>query len=307
MAADSGIRRKMSASMSNTHTTELAGGRIIVSRDGAVAKITFNKPAKMNAMSLDMWQGLQDGLDALADDDTVRVVILTGAGDKAFVSGADISEFETQRSSEDSVRRYNAISEAADAALYHFPKPTIAQIQGYCVGGGMGLAVGCDLRICSDDSRLGITAARLGLGYNQEGVRKLVDLAGPKIRLGQLKDDSVVCSVGNKFTFVRGTQTSAENELTCNYEPLIDEVKVGDSIVLADGALRLTVIEAHPDHLNCRAADGGCVRSRQGVNLPATQLSVRGSTEHVQTLPFLLFARIAGTWDRIFVCIPIIQ
>ena len=181
MAADSGTRRKMSASMSNTQTTELAGGRILVSRDGAVAKITFNKPAKMNAMSLDMWQGLQDGLDALADDDTVRVVILTGAGDKAFVSGADISEFETQRSSEDSVRRYNAISEAADAALYHFPKPTIAQIQGYCVGGGMGLAVGCDLRICSDDSRLGITAARLGLGYNQEGVRKLVELAGPSV------------------------------------------------------------------------------------------------------------------------------
>ena len=124
--------------MGNADTTELAGGRILVARSGAVARITFNKPERMNAMSLDMWQSLHDALDDLADDDAVRVVILTGAGDKAFVSGADISEFETQRSSEASVRAYNAISEAADASLYHFPKPTIAQIQGF-VGSGSRL------------------------------------------------------------------------------------------------------------------------------------------------------------------------
>ena len=179
MAAASGTLRNMSSLMGKTDITELAGGRILISRDGPVARITFNKPERMNAMSLDMWQGLKDALDDLATDDAVRVVVLTGAGDKAFVSGADISEFESQRSSEDSVRAYNAISEGADAALYHFPKPTIAQIQGYCAGGGMGLAIGCDFRICSEDSRFGITAARLGLGYNQEGVRKLVELAGP--------------------------------------------------------------------------------------------------------------------------------
>ena len=160
---------------------ELAGGRILVAKDGAIARITFNKPERMNAMSLDMWQGLHAALDDLAADDAVRVVILTGAGNRAFVSGADISEFETQRSSDEAVRAYNAISEAADAALYHFPKPTIAQIQGYCVGGGMGLAIGCDFRICAEDARMGITAARLGLGYNREGVRKLVELAGPSV------------------------------------------------------------------------------------------------------------------------------
>ncbi len=179
MAVGNGIRDAMSTSMTNT--TELADGRILIAREGAIGRITFNKPERMNAMSLDMWQGLQTALDQLADDDTVHVVILRGAGDKAFVSGADISEFETQRSSEASVRAYNAISEGADAALYHFPKPTIAQIQGYCVGGGMGLALACDFRLCSDDSRLGITAARLSLGYNQEGVRKLVELAGPSV------------------------------------------------------------------------------------------------------------------------------
>ena len=159
----------------------LANGRLLVARQEAVARITFNKPERMNAMSLDMWQGLNETLDELATDDQVRVVILCGAGDKAFVSGADISEFETQRSSEDSVRKYNRISEAADGALYDFPKPTIAEIKGYCIGGGMGLAIACDIRICADDTVLGITAAKLGLGYGYEGVRKLVSLAGPEV------------------------------------------------------------------------------------------------------------------------------
>ena len=158
----------------------LAGGRVLVDRDGHVARITFNKPDKMNAMSLDMWQGLQGSLDGLAHDDDVRVVILCGAGDRAFVSGADISEFETQRSSEAGVRAYNRISEAADRTLYNFPKPTIAEIRGYCVGGGLGLAVACDIRVCADDAKLGITAAKLGLGYGYDGVAKLMSLAGPE-------------------------------------------------------------------------------------------------------------------------------
>lgn len=167
--------------MTQDDTTALANGRLLVEQHGHIARITFNKPERMNAMSLDMWDGLKSALDTLAEKDDARVVILSGAGDKAFVSGADISEFETQRSSEERVRAYNAISEAADAALFDFPKPTIAEIKGYCVGGGMGLAVACDIRICSDDARLGITAAKLGLGYGYDGVRKLTELAGPAV------------------------------------------------------------------------------------------------------------------------------
>ena len=159
----------------------LANGRLLVARQQAVARITFNKPERMNAMSLDMWQGLTETLDELREDDRIRVVVLCGAGDKAFVSGADISEFESQRSSEDTVRNYNRIASAADQALYDFPKPTIAEIKGYCIGGGMGLAIGCDIRICADDARLGITAGKLGLGYGYDGVRKLVSLAGPEV------------------------------------------------------------------------------------------------------------------------------
>ena len=159
----------------------LANGRLLVARQQAVARITFNKPERMNAMSLDMWQGLTETLDELREDNRIRVVVLCGAGDKAFVSGADISEFESQRSSEDTVRNYNRIASAADQALYDFPKPTIAEIKGYCIGGGMGLAIGCDIRICADDARLGITAGKLGLGYGYDGVRKLVSLAGPEV------------------------------------------------------------------------------------------------------------------------------
>ena len=158
---------------------ELAEGRIWLQRGEAVARITFNQPDKMNAMALGMWQGLHQALDLLAGDDAVRVVVLAGAGERAFVSGADISEFDQLRSSEDGVQTYNAIAEAADRALYDFPKPTIAEIKGFCVGGGMGLAIACDMRSCADDARLGITAGRLGLGYGFDGVRKLVDLAGP--------------------------------------------------------------------------------------------------------------------------------
>ncbi len=163
------------------NTKVLANGRLVVTRQDTVARITFNKPERMNAMSLDMWQGLSETLDELASDEQVRVVILCGAGDKAFVSGADISEFESRRSTDDSVRNYNLISQTADRVLYNFPKPTIAEIKGFCIGGGMGLAIGCDIRICADDARLGITAAKLGLGYGYDGVHNLVSLAGPEV------------------------------------------------------------------------------------------------------------------------------
>lgn len=167
--------------MTDNNTETLANGRLLVQRNGPVARITFNKPERMNAMSLDMWDDLKTALDGLALDEDVRVVILCGAGEKAFVSGADISEFEALRATEENTQSYNAISEAAQVALYNFPKPTIAEIKGYCIGGGMGIALACDLRICADDSRLGITAGKLGLGYPYTSLRMLVRLAGPSV------------------------------------------------------------------------------------------------------------------------------
>lgn len=153
--------------------------RVIAEADGAVGRITFDNQTRRNAMTLAMWQGLWDAVERFAADPAIRVIVLTGAGDKAFVAGADISEFEALRATEEGVARYNSIHEGADLALYHCPKPTIAMIRGSCVGGGMGIALACDLRVAAEDARFGITAARLGLGYDATGIRKLVNTVGP--------------------------------------------------------------------------------------------------------------------------------
>jgi len=153
--------------------------KMLSRKEGRVGYMIFNNPERHNAVSLDMWDAASGIMDGFAKDDEVRVVVLTGAGAKAFVSGADISRFEKERSNEEAIARYNDIVSKANDALYHFPKPTIAMIRGYCIGGGLGLAVCCDLRIASDNSRFGIPAAKLGLGYGFSGIKRLSDLVGP--------------------------------------------------------------------------------------------------------------------------------
>jgi enoyl-CoA hydratase/carnithine racemase len=152
--------------------------KLLARREGGVAHIVFNNPAKHNAVSLDMWVRMTGLLGELAADPTVRVLVVSGAGGKAFVSGADISKFESQRSGKEAVARYNATGASAYETLYHFPKPTIARIQGYCIGGGMNLAACCDIRIATEGSRFAIPAARLGLGYGYGGVKRLSEIIG---------------------------------------------------------------------------------------------------------------------------------
>jgi enoyl-CoA hydratase/carnithine racemase len=153
--------------------------KVLARQDGAVGHLIFNNPERRNAVSLDMWEAAAKILDGFARDGGVRVVVVSGAGGKAFVSGADISRFGDERSTEEAVARYNAMVEKANTTFYEFPKPTIAMIRGYCIGGGVGLAVCCDLRICSDNSRFAIPAAKLGLGYGFAGIKRLTDLVGP--------------------------------------------------------------------------------------------------------------------------------
>ena len=153
--------------------------KMLSRKEGGVGYLIFNNPERHNAVSLDMWQSAQRILADFAADKSIRVVVLTGAGGKAFISGADISKFESERSSKEAIDRYNAEVDKANTAVYEFPKPTIAMIRGYCIGGGVGLALCCDLRICSDNSKFGVPAAKLGLGYGFKGIKKLVDLVGP--------------------------------------------------------------------------------------------------------------------------------
>ena len=152
--------------------------KVLSRKEAGVGHVVFNNPERLNAMSLDMWNATTRILDAFRADDSVRVVVLSGAGGKAFVSGADISRFGDERANEDAIARYNVAVEEANVAIHQYPKPTIAMIRGYCIGGGLGLAVCCDLRICSDNSRFAVPAAKLGLGYGYPGIKRLVDVVG---------------------------------------------------------------------------------------------------------------------------------
>jgi enoyl-CoA hydratase/carnithine racemase len=156
-----------------------ADGKILQSVTDGVGVVTFNNPDKRNAMSLDMWDGLGAALVELRDDPDVRVVILTGAGDKAFMSGADISQFEKNRHNAQASEEYGKRSDAQRALLADYPKPTIACIRGFCLGGGMQIAMLTDIRIAAENSQFGIPAAKLGIAYGYEGLNHLVSLVGP--------------------------------------------------------------------------------------------------------------------------------
>lgn len=153
--------------------------KLLVEVQAGVARVTFNNPAKHNALSVEMRSALPGVVEALQDDPDVRVIVLTGAGDRAFASGADISEFGERRTSADARAAYDSASAAAAQAWEAVDKPIVAMIRGYCIGGGLLTALQADIRIAAEGSEFGVPAARLGLGYPYEGVRALLDLVGP--------------------------------------------------------------------------------------------------------------------------------
>ncbi len=153
--------------------------KMLARKADGIGWMTFNNPERHNAVSMEMWQAAERILTDFSADPALRVVIVTGAGGRAFVSGADISKFESERSSEEAVNAYQAQTAKVYDLLYDCPKPTIAMIQGHCIGGGAALAVTCDLRICGETASFGVPAAKLGLGYPLSGLRKLVDVVGP--------------------------------------------------------------------------------------------------------------------------------
>jgi enoyl-CoA hydratase len=162
-----------------SNPTQYAGGKMLAASADGVGVVTFNQPEKRNAMSVEMWAGLAEILDGFSADPDIRVVVLTGGGDKAFVSGADISQFEKLRGDADAMKEYDRLTALGRDALAGFAKPTIARIRGFCMGGGLGIAMQADLRIASDDSQFGIPAAKLGISYGFNTMRKLVALVGP--------------------------------------------------------------------------------------------------------------------------------
>jgi enoyl-CoA hydratase/carnithine racemase len=141
--------------------------------------MTFNNPARRNATSLEMWEAVATIMQDFAADDSIRVVVMKGAGDKAFVSGADISQFKEARANAEAAENYAKVSERARAAMESLEKPLIAMIRGFAMGGGLAVAMRADIRIAADDAQLGIPAARLGIAYAFDSLGKLKDLVGP--------------------------------------------------------------------------------------------------------------------------------
>jgi enoyl-CoA hydratase len=154
-------------------------GKILKSVADGVGVLTFNNPEKRNAMSVEMWAAAGEALLELRDDPAVKVVVAVGAGGKAFVSGADISQFEKNRHNATASEEYNRRSGAPRNILANYPKPTIACIQGFCIGGGMALAMACDMRIAARGSQFGIPAVKLGIAYGYDGLFNLTSLVGP--------------------------------------------------------------------------------------------------------------------------------
>lgn len=162
-----------------TKDAAVANQQILSKKNGPVGHLIINNPEKRNAMSLEMSLAAADVIEDFLADDAIRIIVVSGAGDKAFVSGSDISKFEKARATKEQVENYTKTAERFRSLLKGSAKPTIAMIRGYCLGGGMALALNCDLRICTEDASFGIPAAKLGIGYAADRLGQLIDLVGP--------------------------------------------------------------------------------------------------------------------------------
>jgi enoyl-CoA hydratase/carnithine racemase len=153
-------------------------GQVLVDRRAHVGVIVFDHEARRNAMTIDMWRAVPEVCAELANDDDIHIVVLRGAGDTAFVAGADISQFEDRQPEGNG---FGSATAEAFSAIEELPKPVVAMIRGFCIGGGLAIAAAADIRYAADDALFGLPPARLGIGYSPAGIGKLVDLLGPSI------------------------------------------------------------------------------------------------------------------------------
>jgi enoyl-CoA hydratase/carnithine racemase len=191
-------------------------GSLLVALEAAVATVTLHRPDKHNAINLAMWQGLGAVMPALAADPDVDVVVLRGPRGGPFSAGADISEFTTLRSSPESAEVYNQAVTAGERAILQCPKPTVAMVEGFAIGGGSQVALACDLRLCSPEARFGITPAKLGIVYALQSTARLVDVVGPAwaswvLMTGDLVDAATALRIGlvHEVTAELETRTAA--------------------------------------------------------------------------------------------------
>ena len=152
--------------------------KILSRKDGAIGHMIFNNPDKLNAISLEMWEGMSTIMADFDSDPNIRVIVVSGAGGVSFIAGADVSKYEEERGEADAQEHYARTGEQAMQHIYKSPKVTVAAIDGWCIGGGISVAVSCDLRYCSSKSKFGQPAMRYGIGYRYKSLSRLVDIIG---------------------------------------------------------------------------------------------------------------------------------
>lgn len=209
--------------------------KILVSRKGSVGHIVFNNAERHNAVSHDMWLAYARGLASLSEAADIRIVVISGAGEKSFVSGADISKFETERGQADAVAEYEKATSAAYENTLDFAKPTIAMVQGYCIGGGMNLAACCDFRIVSEKASFAIPAAKLGVGYDYARVKRIVDLVGHSFA-------KEIFFTGRRFSASEAYEMGLVNRVVA-HEALAEEVEAMCVTIAANAPLTIKAIK----------------------------------------------------------------
>ena len=218
--------------------------KMLSRREGRVGYVIFDNPERHNAVSLEMWAAAGKMLEDFRNDNNITVVVVTGAGGKAFVSGADISRFEKERSNEEAVARYNATVEKSCAAFHEFPKPTIAMIRGYCIGGGVGLATCCDIRICTEGAKFAVPAAKLGLGYGYLGLKRLVDVVGPSFAM-EIFYTARQFSAAEALVMGLVNRVVPDGELESYVKTYADTI--GENAPLTIRAVKATIMEIRKD------------------------------------------------------------
>ena len=236
----------------------MASNKVISKKENGVGWMILNNPERHNAISLEMWSA---ALEIMADfnaDPSVRVMVLTGAGSKAFASGADISKFKDERQQADAVAHYQETTQKAYEALMNMRMPTVAMIRGYCIGGGTAVAVCCDLRICTENAKFGIPAAKLGLGYGLNRAKPLVDLVGPAFA---------------KEMFFTGRQFDAREAEKMG---LVNRVVADDKLDETIGELTRTIAENAPLTVKCaKLVVGEAVKDRAERDFAACERAVK--------------------------------
>jgi enoyl-CoA hydratase/carnithine racemase len=213
---------------------EYAGGRLIAAQDGPIGWITFNQPERLNAVRRDMWDDLPPAVASLTANPQTRAIVVKGAGDKAFISGADIAEFDVQRNDAASNKPFTAAVTAATASLAEAPVPVIAMIKGFCIGGGMVIASACDIRICAEGSRFGVPAGKLGLGYELDNFARLQSIVGRGIAVEML-------ATARHFTALEAFNAGFVNRIT----PATDlEANVRDMVAMIAVTAPLSIAAA---------------------------------------------------------------